>query len=45
MRYRIRRELLTASDTIEAELARSGGQAVILEPAAEGEREGYGALE
>lgn len=42
--YRIRRGLVTASDTIEATLARSGGQAVILEPATEGDREAYDAL-
>ncbi len=43
--YRIRRGLVTASDTIEADLARSGGQAVILEPATEGQQEEYDALE
>jgi hypothetical protein len=43
--YRIRRGLVTARDTIDADLARSGGQAVILEPATAGEREEYGALE
>jgi alpha-glucosidase len=43
--YRIRRGLVTASDTIDANLARSGGQAVILEPATEGEREEYEELE
>ncbi len=43
--YRIRRGLVTASVTIEADLARSGGQAVILAPATEGDREEYDALE
>ena len=43
--YRIRCGLVTASDTIEANLARSGGQAVILEPAMEGDEERYEALE
>lgn len=42
--YRVRRGLVTARDTIEASLARSGGQAVILEPATEGDRETYDAL-
>jgi Glycoside hydrolase 97. len=36
--YRIRRGLVTTRDTIEAALARSGGQAVILEPATEEDR-------
>jgi alpha-glucosidase len=43
--YRIRRGLVTASDTITADLARSGGQAVILEPATEVEQGEYKALE
>jgi alpha-glucosidase len=43
--YRVRRGLVTASDTIEADLARSGGQAVILEPATEEDREEYDVLE
>jgi alpha-glucosidase len=43
--YRIRRGLVTASDTIEADLARSGGQAVILEPATAEEQKQYDALE
>jgi alpha-glucosidase len=43
--YRIRRGLVTTSDTIGADLARSGGQAVILEPATAGDQEEYGALE
>jgi len=43
--YRVRRGLVTASDTIEADLARSGGQAVILEPATSAERTQYEALE
>ncbi len=42
---RIRRGLVTASDTIEAALARSGGQAVILEPATEADEDEYDALE
>jgi len=36
---------VTAGDTIEADLARSGGQAVILEPATEAEQEEYDVLE
>ena len=43
--YRIRRGLVTSRDVIEAGLARSGGQAVILAPAIEGDREEYEALE
>ena len=43
--YRIRRGLVTASDTIDADLARSGGQAVILAPATEGDREEYDPLD
>ncbi|MFB6230652.1 MAG: glycoside hydrolase family 97 protein [Salinibacter sp.] len=43
--YRIRRGLVTASDTIAADLARSGGQAVILEPSTGAERNQYEALE
>ena len=43
--YRIRRGLVTAGDTIEADLAQSGGQAVILEPAEEEDEAEYGALE
>jgi hypothetical protein len=43
--YRIRRGLVTASDTVEADLAQSGGQAVILEPATEEERGAYEMLE
>jgi len=37
--------LVTSRDVVEADLARSGGQAVILEPATEGDREQYGTLE
>ena len=43
--YRIRRGLVTAGDTIEAALARSGGQAVILEPATAEDEAQYEALE
>ncbi|MFB6098239.1 MAG: glycoside hydrolase family 97 catalytic domain-containing protein, partial [Salinibacter sp.] len=43
--YRIRRGLVTARDTIEAVLARSGGQAVILEPATTEDRKQYDGLE
>jgi len=43
--YRIRRGLMTARDTIDAALAQSGGQAVILEPATAGEQEEYDVLE
>jgi hypothetical protein len=43
--YRIRRGLVTSEDEIEGDLARSGGQAVILEPASEEERETYEVLE
>jgi Glycoside hydrolase 97. len=43
--YRIRRGLVTTSDMIEADLARSGGQAVILAPTGEGDEERYEALE
>ncbi|PSQ98658.1 MAG: alpha-glucosidase, partial [Bacteroidetes bacterium SW_7_64_58] len=43
--YRLRRGLVTASDSIEANLARSGGQAGILEPATEEDREEYDVLE
>jgi alpha-glucosidase len=43
--YRIRRGLVTASDTIEADLARGGGQAVILDPATAEDEAQYDALE
>jgi len=43
--YRIRRGLVTSEDVIEADLARSGGQAVILEPATAEEEKQYDALE
>ena len=43
--YRIRRGLVTSEDLIEADLARSGGQAVILEPATAEEEKQYDALE
>jgi alpha-glucosidase len=42
---RIRRGLVTGEDVIEADLARSGGQAVILESATAADREEYDALE
>jgi alpha-glucosidase len=42
--YRIRRGLVTAGDTIEADLARSGGQAVILEPATTEDQEAHDPL-
>lgn len=43
--YRIRRVLVTTEDAVGADLARSGGQGVILEPGTEGEREAHAALE
>ena len=42
--YRIRRGLVTADDTIEAAMGRSGGQAVRLVPATEADREQYDPL-
>jgi len=41
---RIRRVLVTAADTLTADLGRSGGQAVILEPATDADRDQYDAL-
>jgi alpha-glucosidase len=42
--YRIRRGLVTAEDTIEAAMGRSGGQALRLVPATETDRETYDPL-
>jgi len=42
--YRVRRGLVTSTDTIEAAMGRSGGQAVRLVPATEADRERYDAL-
>ncbi len=43
--YRVRRGLVTHEDVIEANLARGGGQAVILEPATEQDRQRHEGLE